>query len=136
MHSDAKKFLSAIAAATLTAVVAVPQAALAQPADHLVSPSDLTSAAVNASHARQQNLETLNGFLSSAQARQAIESAHMNPHQVTNAVAGLSDAEVAQLAARASNAQKDFAAGTIDNHDLLLIIVAIAALILIIVAVH
>jgi hypothetical protein len=48
----------------------------------------------------------------------------------------LNDQELAQLASRATNAQKDFAAGNIDNHDLLLILVGIAVLILIIVAVH
>jgi hypothetical protein len=136
MHSDAKKFAGTVAAVALTAIVAVPQAVAAQATDHLVSPSDLTQAAVNASQARQQNIETLNRVLSAPQAQQAIESAHMNPQQVKNAVAGLSDAELAQLASRATHAQKDFAAGTIDNHDLLLILVGIAALILIIVAVH
>jgi len=60
----------------------------------------------------------------------------MNPEQVKHAVAGLSDDELAQLASRAQNAQADFAAGAIDNHDLLIILVCIAALILIIVAVH
>jgi CHASE3 domain sensor protein len=66
----------------------------------------------------------------------ALEAAHVNPQQVKSAVSGLSDEELAQLASRANKAQKDFAAGTISNHDLLLILVGIAALILIIVAVH
>ncbi len=60
----------------------------------------------------------------------------MDPEQVKNAVAGLSDAELTQLAARAQQAQSDFAAGKLSDRDLIIILVAIAALILIIVAVR
>ena len=126
----------AATAAVLAAAFAVPQNLVAQAPEHLVTSSDLQKAAESASHARQQNLETLRGFLSSPQARKAIESAHMNPQQVQNAIAGLSDRELAQLAARADKAQSDFAAGNISDRDLLIILVAIAALILIIVAVR
>ena len=65
-----------------------------------------------------------------------MKTAHMDPVQVTTAVASLSDAQLAQLAARSQKAQADFAAGSMSNRDLLIIIVAIAALILIIVAVR
>lgn len=123
-------------AAVPFAAFAVPQAAVAQDSQHLVSPSDLQKAAVDASQARQQNIDTLNGFLSSDQAQKAMQSARMNPQEVKNAVAGLSDRDLAQLASRAQKAQSDFAAGSIDNHDLLIILVCIAALILIIVAVR
>jgi hypothetical protein len=56
--------------------------------------------------------------------------------QVKHAVSTLSDAELAQLATRADKAQADFAAGTLSDRDLIIILVAIAALILIIVAVR
>jgi hypothetical protein len=108
----------------------------AQAVDHLVSPSDLRKAAVGASQRRQQNLDTLRAFLSSDKATQAMKSAHMNPQQVTESLASLNDEELAQLATRANTAQNNFAAGRLDNRDLLLIMLAIAALILIIVAVH
>jgi hypothetical protein len=91
---------------------------------------------VLASHQRQQNIDTLNQALSSSEVQNALEAAHVNPQQVKRAVSGLSDEELAQLASRANKAQNDFAAGTISNHDLLLILVGITALILIIVAVH
>jgi Flp pilus assembly protein TadB len=123
-------------AAVLVAAFAVPQSLIAQASQHLVSPADLQKAAADASQARQQNIDTLNRFLSSDRAQKAMESAHINPQQVKNAVSGLSDEELAQLAARAQKAQADFAAGNIDNRDLLIILVCIAALILIIVAVH
>jgi hypothetical protein len=51
-------------------------------------------------------------------------------------VSRLSDSELSQLAARASKAQADFAGGRLSDRDLIIVLVAIAALILIIVAVR
>ncbi|HEY6937777.1 MAG TPA: PA2779 family protein [Terriglobales bacterium] len=103
---------------------------------HVVSPADLQKETVAASQVRQRNLQTVTQFLSSPRAQKALRSAHMDPTQVKTAVSTLSDQELAQLASRSANAQADFAAGRIDDRDLLIILVAIAALILIIVAVR
>jgi hypothetical protein len=135
MHFTQLRVVRAFTAIAL-AGFAIPQSMLAQAADHLVSPSELQKAAVGASQQRQRNLDTLSAFLSSKQATEALKSAHMDPRQVTTAVASLNDEELAQLATRANKAQADFAAGRLDDRDLLIILVAIAALILIIVAVH
>ena len=135
MHSALFKVFRAVTATAL-AGLAIPQSMVAQAADHLVSPSELQKASVGASQQRQQNLDTLKTFLSSERAADALKSAPMNPEQVTKAVASLSDDELAQLATRTNKAQADFAAGSLDNRDLLILIVAIAALILIIVAVR
>ncbi len=136
MHSEPWQLRNVLSTAAVVIAFALCPNLHAQAADHLVSPSELQQATVNASQSRQQNLDTLNNFLSSAQARKALDSAHISQQQVNKAVAGLSDTELAQLAARANKAQSDFAAGNIDNRDLLIILVCIAALILIIVAVH
>lgn len=114
---------------------AIPNAVLGQTSEHVVSPLELQKAQQDATQARQQSIDTLQGFLTSAGAQKAIEKAHMNPVQVQKAIAGLSDQDLAQLAARAANAQREFAAGNLSNEDLLLILVFLAALILIIVAV-
>jgi hypothetical protein len=103
---------------------------------HVVSPADLQKETAAASQARQRNLETVTQFLSSPRAQKALRSAHMDPTQVKTRVSSLSDQELAQLASRSTKAQADFAAGRIDDRDLLIILVAIAALILIIVAVR
>ena len=103
---------------------------------HVVTPSDLQQATVAAQQTRQRNLETVSGFLSSATAEKAMRSAHLQPEQVRQGVATLSDAELAQLAVRAQKTQADFAAGTLSDRDLLLIVLGIAALVLIIVAVR
>lgn len=118
----------------LGSVLATPSNAIAQ--NHIVAPSQIQSDVAASSAARQKNQEQVKSFLSSPEAERAMKSAHVDYRQVTGAVSQLSDSDLAQLATRSAKAQKDFAAGTIDNHDLLLIIVAIAALILIIVAVH
>ena len=123
-------------ALVLTALFAVPRNLLAEATLHVASPSELQRAAIQASQVRQRNLETVRSFVSSEKAQQALHSAHINPQQVKEAVSSLNDTELAQLATRAQKAQADFAAGTLSDRDLIIILVAIAALILIIVAVR
>ena len=114
--------------------LATPPDVLAQ--NHVVSPSDLQKDVAAASAARQQNREQLESFFSSAEARQAMKSVHIDYRQVVHAVSRLNDDDLARLAARSEKTQKDFAAGTLSDRDLIIILVAIAALILIIVAVR
>jgi c-di-GMP-related signal transduction protein len=136
MHTDSRQFARALVTTALVTIFAIPQSLVAQSSQHLVSPNELQKAVVDASQKRQQNLDTLNQFFSSERAQQALESAHQNPEQVKKAIASLSDDELAQLASRANKAQADFAAGKMDDHDWLIVLVCIAALVLIIVAVH
>jgi hypothetical protein len=136
MHFDLKQLSRVATAFVLATVFAVPQNLVAEGATHVVSPSDLQRAAVQASNLRQQNVEQVRQFFSSEKAEQALRSAHMNPEQVKNAVSTLDDAELAQLASRTQKAQADFAAGSLSDRDLIIILVCIAALILIIVAVR
>ena len=134
MASFRRQFVRALAAGTLALVFMIPQDVLAQ--NHVVSPSELQSAAVASTQARQRNLDTLQQFMSTPAAEKALQSAHMDAQQVKNAVAQLNDQELAQLASRANKAQSDFAAGRLSDRDLIIILVCIAALILIIVAVR
>lgn len=134
MHCLLRQFVRTAAAGTLAVVCLIPQDVLAQ--SHVVSPSDLQKAAVATSQARERNIETLRQFVSTPAAEKALKAAHINGQQVKNAVSRLSDDELARLASRADKAQKDFAAGTLSDRDLIIILVAIAALILIIVAVR
>jgi hypothetical protein len=136
MHFDLKQSARVAVAIVLAAVFALPQSLVAETAAHVVSPSELRQAAVKESAARRQNLDEVKQFFSSEKAQQALKSAHINPQQVTSAVSTLDDAELAQLASRTHKAQADFAAGTLSDRDLIIILVAIAALILIIVAVR
>jgi hypothetical protein len=124
-----------VAVATLlVALFIVPTDALAQ--SHVVSPADLQKEAIAASQVRQHNLDSVQRLLSTPAAEKALKSAKMDTQQVKTAVSTLSDQELAQLAARADKAQADFAAGTLSERDLILIILGIAVLVLIIVAVR
>jgi hypothetical protein len=134
MPSLMRQFVRVATAGTLAVVFIIPQDALAQ--SHVVSLAELQSATVASTTARQKNVETLREFVSSPTAEKALKSAHLDAQQVRNAVSRLSDQELAQLASRASKTQADFAAGTLSDRDLIIILVAIAALILIIVAVR
>lgn len=134
MRFDLWQCVRGAVAGSLALVFAVPQSLLAQ--SHLVTPSDLRQEAVSASQVRQHNLDTVREFLSSERAQKALKSAHMDPEQVKTAVSSLSDQELAQLASRSQKAQADFAAGDLSDRDLIIILIAIAALILIIVAVR
>jgi hypothetical protein len=136
MRSRLWQFANPFLTAVLSGTLAAPQSLLAQTSQHLVSPTDLQNAAVGASQTRQRDIDSLNRFFSSDQAQKTLQSAHMNPQEVKKAVAGLNDEELAQLASRASKAQANFAAGDMSNHDMLIVLVGIAAIILIIVAVR
>jgi hypothetical protein len=136
MNFDIKQLSRVATAVLMAAIFALPQNLLAEGAAHLVSPSDLQQAAVQASTVRQQNVERVREFFSSERADKALRSAHMNPEQVRNAVSTLDDAELAQLASRVQKAQNDFAAGSLSDRDLIVILVVVAVLILVIVAVR
>lgn len=129
-----RKCVRVAAACGLTFLFAVPQNLAAQ--THVVSPGELQKAAVAATETRQRNIETVQKFLSSPAAEKGLKAARIDPQQVKQGVSSLSDAELAQLATRADKAQADFAAGHLSDRDLIIILIAIAALILIIVAVH
>jgi len=128
------KYVRVVTACLLCAVFGISQNLVAQ--TPIVTQEELQKAIVAATQSRQQNIQTIQQFLSSPTAQKALTSARMNPQQVKQAVSGLSDDELARLASRASKAQADFAAGRLDDRDLIIILIAIAALILIIVAVR
>jgi Flp pilus assembly protein TadB len=120
MEFHFRRPLAFLSAAVLAAAFAAPHSIAAQKTDHLVSPGDLDKAAQEATQVRRQNIDTLRDFLSSPKAQKALEQAHINPVEVQNA----------------DKARNDFAAGNMTDHDLLVILVAVAVIILIIVAVH
>ena len=132
-QSQLRQFIRSLTVFVLLASFGVHPALPAQ--THVVSPADLQKELVAGTQARQHNQVTIGAFLSSPTAQKALRAAGVDLKQVTAAVSGLNDEELARLAARADKAQTDFAAGRISDRDLLIILVGIAALILIIVAV-
>ena len=134
MRFDLRQSARVVIACILVTVFSIPPSLLAQ--SHVVSPADLQKELISATQRRELNVEKVRQLFSSEMAQKALKTAHMNPEEVKNGVASLSDAELAQLAARADKAQADFVAGTLSDRDLLLIILGIAALVLIIIAVR
>jgi hypothetical protein len=134
MRLNLRQTLQAMFASVLVMFFLIPSDLVAQ--KHVVSPGDLQKEVTAASQARQQNLKTVQGFLSTPLAEKAMRSAQIDPRQVQTAVPTLSDDDLAQLAARANRAQTDFAAGDLTQKELIWIILAVAVLVLIIVAVR
>ena len=128
------RLVRVLTACILVWIFTVPQDLVAQA--HIISPLELQKQAVAARQARQENLEIVTRFLSSPAAEKAMAITHADAKQVKMAVSNLSDQELARLASRAQKAQADFAAGKMTDHDLLIILIAVVALVLIIVAVR
>jgi len=126
--------LNLLLAVGLSALMAFPQGAIAQ--DHVVSSSDVKKDLQAATAERRKQLAQVDGFLATGEAKKALAETHVDYQQVHAAVQSLSDEDLARVAARADQAQKDFAAGTLSDRDLILIILGIAVLVLIIVAVR
>jgi len=97
---------------------------------HLVSPGQLQQQVQSATTTRQQNIDTLNQFLSTPTAEKAMKDAKIDPAQVKTAIPTLSNAELANLSARAAHAQTQFAAGGLTTLALALIIIAVVLIIL------
>lgn len=134
MRSYVWQSIRAVTACVLAMIFAGPQNLVAQA--HVVSMGELQKQAVAASQARQKNIEIVTNFLSTPSAEKAIKSIHADPRQVKTAITNLNDEELAQIANRAQKAQADFVAGSLSDRDLIIILIAIVALILIIVAVR
>jgi len=132
MHFDLWQSVRLLAACFL--LILCSMGILAQ--THVVSQADIHKELVNSAQARRQNLQKVKRLFSSDETRKALESAQISPEKVDAAISTLSDDELARLASRSDKLDQDFAAGRINNRDLLIIIVGIAALILIIVAVR
>jgi len=134
MRLDPRQLIRAMVALVLATLFFIPSDLMAQ--SHIVSCSDLQKQVASASQTRQDNLQAMQKFLSTPTAEKAMKSVNMDARQVKTAVSTLDDQELAKLSARANTAQADFAAGNLNDRDLILIILGIAILVLIIVAVR
>jgi hypothetical protein len=95
-----------------------------------VSPAQLDRRLQESTVTRQKQVEGLTQFLSTPQAEKAMKDAKIDPVQVKTAIPTLSNAELADLSARADRAQHDFAAGGLGTLAIALIILAIVLVIL------
>jgi hypothetical protein len=104
--------------------------------DHLASPEAVRSRLDAAVAEREQGLATLDRFLSSPRAASAARILRADVGKVKASLAGLSDAEVQDLAARAETLTSDPVAGLDpDIRELLVIFLIVAIVILVLKAV-
>jgi len=134
MHFRVKMCVSMLAIAFLFGLAGVP--AGAQDKQHVVSLSDLNKDAAQPAQTRLSNEEAVRSLLSSEQAQKAMKSANLDYQKVDKAVGQLRDEDLAKLAERSRQAQRDFAAGRISDRDLLWIIVIALAIIVLAIALH
>ena len=122
-----------LVACFLAALFAFPPQNLAAQS-HVVSPGELRQNVIASSQLREQNIARINQFFASPLAQKALKTHRIDPSQVKTAVSQLSDDELGRLAARTDKAQKDFAAGAITDHALVLIVIVIAVVLIIVLA--
>jgi hypothetical protein len=118
--------------AVLIVLLSYPAGLLAQsPDEHVVSSQTLQQNLETSSATRQANVQTLTKFMSTPTAEKAMRDAKIDPVQVQKAIPTLSDHELADLSARASDTQQKFSAGVLGTSMLTLIIVLIAIIIIV-----
>lgn len=113
----------------------IPRFVLGQ-APPVVSSSELQEALVAATSIRQKNLDDVRAFFGSDNVRAALKSGKIEYRRIDKAVATMSPDELAQLAARTNQIQKDFAAGALDNQELTYIVIALGVAVIVLIAVH
>jgi hypothetical protein len=109
----------------------------AQEKQHVVSLEELNKDAARPAETRQANEADVRHLFSSEQAQNALKSANIDYAKVNRAVGQLSDEDVAKLAERSRQIEKNFAggrAGSLSDRDLLIIII-IAVLVIALIAV-
>lgn len=103
--------------------------------DHIVPAPDLHQAVRAAAQVRQDHLNKLDKFFATEPARKAMETVKLDPAKVSQALALLSDDELARLAAQSDKIQHDVAAGALTNQEITYILIALATAVIILVIV-
>jgi hypothetical protein len=130
-----KRLIQGALPGVLVAALAFPADIFAQAGaapDHLVSPGALQQQLQANAATRQQQIDSVMKLLSAPGADRAMKDAHINPEQVRAAVPTLSNEELASLSTRAADAQQKFAAGSLTNDGLLIVILIVAIVIIVI----
>jgi hypothetical protein len=125
--------LHAVIPAVLVVLMSYPTDLQAQSAsqEHIVNSQILQQQLEASGAARQKNVQTLAKFMGTATAEKAMRDAKIDPVQVQKAIPTLSDQELANLSARAADAQQKFSGGSLAPSMLTLIIVLIAIIIIV-----
>lgn len=126
----------ALVVGVLFCLAGTPSRSQGQDKQHVVSLDELKQDVARPAEVRQANEAAVKNLLSSENGQKALKSASLDLQKVDKAVSQLSDADLAKLAERSREAQKDFAAGHLSDRDLLWIILIIVAVLIIALAVR
>jgi len=108
----------------------------AQQKDHAVSSDQLRIDVQKSAAARQANEAAVREMFASEAGKKALNSAGVDYQKVDQAISQVNDEDLARMADRSHQVQKDFAAGRMSDRDLIIILLVAVALILIIIAVR
>lgn len=126
----------ALAFGALLCLAGIPSRSQGQEKQHVVSLDELKKDATRPAEARQADESAVRNLLSSESGQKALKSANLDLQKVDTAVSQLGDEDLAKLAERSRQAQKDFAAGKLSDRDLLWIILIIVAVLIVALAVR
>ncbi len=112
----------------------IPANAQGQKGDHAVTVGQLRNDVQKAADSRQANEAAVRQMFASDQAKEALKSAGIDYKQVDQAVSQVNDEDLARMAQRSHEVNKNFAAGRLADRDLLIILLVAVAIILIVVA--
>lgn len=110
--------------------------AQAQEKQHVVSLSELRKDSGGPTRTRQANEAAVRHLFSSGAAQKALQAAKIEYAKVDSAVGQLSDEDLSKLAQRSRQVENDFAAGTLSDRDLLIIVIIAVLVIALIAAIH
>jgi hypothetical protein len=121
----------ALVISTLLCLAGIASESQGQEKQHVVTLDELKKDAAKPAEVRQADEAAVKNLLSSENAQKALKSANLDLQKVDRAVSQLSDEDLAKLAEKSRQAQKDFAAGRLSDRDLLWIILVIVAVLII-----
>lgn len=107
-----------------------------QEPDHALSTKQLHRDLQKAAEVRTANEAAVREMFANEKSREALKSAGIEYQKVDQAISQISDEDLARMAERSRDVQKDFAAGKYSDRDLLILLLVAVALVLIIVAVR
>jgi len=86
-----------------------------------------------AAASRAEKLARFDRLLLKDEVRSALQTAKLDPQQVSRAAAFLTDEELASLSERAVKIERDITAGALNNQQLTYIVIALATAVIVIV---
>jgi hypothetical protein len=108
----------------------------AQEKDHAVSSGQLRKDVEKAVGTRQANEAAVREMFATDVGRETLKSAGIDYQKVDQAISQVNDEDLARMAERSRDVEKDFAAGRFTDRDLIIILLVAVGLILIIIAVR